>query len=156
MGQIRETGLMKLPLKKSSFSRRELLSAIMRTGAEAVGSIGNEGGFVLSDLPNMTDKELASMRPIVNPEFEIYVERGMVCARSRITGESLELLATEKAELATFNLFNGMHRLDEISERLVGLMNWDQEASFAFVRELFVLLALQQVCIPKDPPALTV
>jgi hypothetical protein len=146
---------MKLPPQKQSLSRRELLSALLKRSVEAVGSLGSEGGYVLSDLPNMPDEELASMRPMVNPDFEIFVDQGTVCGRSRVTGDTFKLLTMEKANLAAFNLFNGMHRLDEVGERLSREMGWDRAEGFAFARKIFVSLALRQVCIPKDPPAFT-
>jgi hypothetical protein len=113
---------------------------------------GGEGGR-LSELENLPDEQLARIKPMVNPAFEIEVEAEHVLGRYKETGVAVSLFAVdETATLTAFNLFDGRHTLGEAGARLADQMNWDRDAGFAYARDLFLQLVENLVCVPRDPP----
>ena len=145
---------MKRPRRDLSFtcSRRRLLPALFQEMAVILGSLKGGQGGRLSDLGSLPDDQLAQIRPIVNPDYEILAHQGHVCSRSRRTQTALKLFPREREYLVAFNLFNGQHNLGEIGVRLSQEMGWDEAKGFAHARDLFLFLARRLVCVPKDPP----
>jgi hypothetical protein len=134
-------------------SRRSFLPALLRETIVTLDmSRGGRGGR-LSDLGKLSDDELARIKPLVNPAYEILVQDDQVWARYRATDKVVRLFAAEeKANLVTFNLFDGRHSLGEIGKRLAKEMGWDMAQGFAHTRDLFLTLVSHLVCLPKDPP----
>jgi hypothetical protein len=144
---------MKHPKRESAFtvSRREFWPALLQEALVLVGSFRGRQGFRLSDIGNLPDEQLAQIKPIVNPEHEIFVEEGHVCSRAKKTGDTLELFPMERENLAVFNLFTGQHSLGQIGQRLAQDMGWEEAEGFGRARDLFLSLLNHLVCVPKDP-----
>jgi hypothetical protein len=146
---------LKQPRRDLSFtcSRRDLWRALLQEVFVIYGSVKGGQGGRLSELGNLPDDQLAQVRPIVNPDCEIFVDQGYVWSRFKKTEATVKLFPPEKENLAAFNLFNGRHRLGEIGECLSQEMGWDEVTAFTHVRDLFLSLVSRLVCVPKDPPA---
>jgi hypothetical protein len=144
---------MKRPRRDLSFtcSRRRLLPALFQEMAVILGSLKGGQGHRLSDLGSLPDDRLAQIKPIRNPDYEIFADQGHVCSRSKRTQTTLKLFPMEREYLAAFNLFNGQLSLGEIGERLSQEMGWDEATGFASARDLFLSLVRRLVCVPKDP-----
>jgi hypothetical protein len=134
-------------------SRRNLWRALLQEVFVIYGSVKGGQGGRLSELGSLPDDQLAQVRPIVNPDCEIFVDQGHVWSRFKKTEATVKLFPLKPENLAAFNLFNGRHRLGEIGECLSQEMGWDEVTSFAHVRDLFLSLVSRLVCVPKDPPA---
>lgn len=146
---------MKHPRRDLSFtcSRRNLWRALLQEIFVIHGSVKGRQGRRLSELGSLPDDQLAQVRPIVNPDCEIFVDHGHVWSRFKKTEATVKLFPPEKENLTAFNLFNGTHRLGEIGSLLAQEMGWDEVRAFAHVRDLFLSLVSRLVCVPKDPPA---
>ena len=146
---------MQHPRRDLSFtcSRRNLWRALLQEIFVIRGSVKGGQGRRLSDLGSLPDDQLAQVRPIVNPDCEIFVDQGHVWGRFKKTEATVKLFPPQKENLAIFNLFNGRHRLGEIGSLLAQEMGWDEVRAFAHVRDLFLSLVSRLVCVPKDPPA---
>ena len=115
---------------------------------------GGQGGR-LSELGSLPDEELALVRPVVNPAFEIVVEEDSVCGRYEKNGKVIRLFSTEETEkLMTFNLFNGQMTLGQIGRRVAQEFGWEEARGFAHARGFFLTLVGHLVCLPENPPAL--
>jgi hypothetical protein len=108
----------------------------------------------LSTLRDLDDDELAKVRPMVNPEYEILVDREYVCCRLDGTTKPRKLFRMTQENLATFNLFTGQRDLAEIGAQLARQMSWETNDGFVYARDLFLALVDRLVCIPRDPPEL--
>jgi hypothetical protein len=146
---------MKQPPRDLSFtcSRRNFWRALLQEIFVIYGSVKGGQGGRLSELGSLSDDQLAQVRPIVNPDCEIFVDQGHVWSRFKKTEATVKLFPLEKENLAAFNLFSGRHSLGEIGSLLAQEMCWDEVTSFAHVRDLFLSLVSRLVCVPKDPPA---
>jgi hypothetical protein len=144
---------MKHPRRDQAFtcSRRQFLPALLQEMFVIAGAFKGRQGFRLSELGSLPDSQLAQIKPIVNPEYEIFMDQGHVCSRSRRTEATLKLFPIEKENLVVFNMFNGRHSLAEIGERLSQEMSWDEAKGFEHARDLFLSLISHLVCVPKDP-----
>jgi hypothetical protein len=145
---------MKHPRRDPSFtcSRRTFFRALFQEAVVVRGTLKGGQGYRLSELGGLPDHRLAQVRPIVNPDCEIFVDQDYVCSKSKKTGTTLKLFPMEQENLVTFNMFDGRHDLDQIGSRLAQAMGWDEVRAFAHARDLFLSLVRQVVCVPKDPP----
>lgn len=145
---------MKSPRRNLSFTfnRRQLLPALLQELFVIAGSFNGRQGCQLSDLGGLSDEQLARMRPILHPDYEIFVDQGYLHSRTKKTKASWKLCPLEQENLLVLNLFNGEHDLGQIGSQLAQTMGWEEAIGFAYARELFLLLVSRQVCIPRDPP----
>jgi hypothetical protein len=132
-------------------SRRRLLPALFQEMVVIFGSLKGGQGHRLSDLDNLPDDQLAQIKPVVSPDYEVFVEQGHVCGRLKGTQATLKLFPMQKEYLAVFNRFNGQHTLGEIGERLSQERGWEGTKGFAYAKDLFLALVRRLVCVPKDP-----
>jgi hypothetical protein len=132
-------------------SRRDFWPALLHEIRVLYGSIQGGQGCRLSELHDLPDEQLAQVRPVVNPEYEIFVDRDYVCCRARGTERTRKLFAMKKENLVTFNQFNGRQDLGQIGVRLAQEMGWDECQGCAYARELFLALVDRLVCFPRDP-----
>jgi hypothetical protein len=128
------------------------------------GALKGRGSYRLSELDKLPDEKLAQIRPMVNPEYEIFVDQGYLCARSRrpsppappaksrrTAGEGGKLFTLERENLAVFNRFDGQHSLAEIGREASAEMGWDEAAGFERARDVFLSLVGRLVCVPSGP-----
>ena len=132
-------------------SRRQFWRALLQEGFVILGSFKGRLAYQLSELGSLPDDQLAQVRPIMNPDHEIFVDQGHVWSRCKKTEATLKLFPTEKENLVAFNLFDGRHTLGEISERLSQEMGWDEARGLDHVRDLFLSLVSRLVCVPGNP-----
>ena len=135
-------------------SRRDFWPALLQEARVLYGSIKGGQGGRLSELGDLPDDQLAQVRPIVNPEYEIFVDGNYVCCKARETERTRQLFVMKRENLATFNLFNGRYTLGQIGARLAQVMGWEEGRGFAYARDLFLALVERMVCVPRDPPPL--
>ena len=136
-------------------SRRQVLPALLQELFVMAGSLKGGWAGELASLGNLPEDQLARIRPIVNPQCEIFIDQDHVCSRPRNkkTQAALKLFSMEKENLVAFNLFDGQHTLGEIGRRLSQEMGWEETAGFNHARALFLALAARMVCLPQDPPS---
>lgn len=132
-------------------SRRDFWPALLQEVLVTYKSIKGQPGYRLAELGTLPDEQLAQIKPIINPEYEICVENEYVCCRLQGAQTTRQLFQMNKANLLTFNLFNGQHNLTEISRCLSEQMGWDQDQGFAFAKAFFTALVERMVCVPQDP-----
>lgn len=144
---------MKHPRRDLAFtcSRRNFWRALLQEGFVILSSFKGRLAYQLSELGSLPDDQLAQVRPIVNPDHEIFVDQGHVWSRCKKTEATLKLFSTEKENLVAFDLFDGRHTLGEIGERLSQEMDWDEVRGFAHVRDLLLSLVSRLVCVPANP-----
>lgn len=135
-------------------SRRDFWPALLQELRVIYGSVKGGQGGQLSQLRELPDDQLARIRPILNPEYEIFVDQDYICCRARETEIARKLFQMKRESLATFNQFTGQHNLAEIGARLAKQMGWDEARGFAYARDLFLDLVDRLVCVPRDPPDL--
>jgi hypothetical protein len=134
-------------------SRRSFLPALLREALVTLDLACGQRGGRLAGLGELPDRELGTIRPVVNPAYEILVEDDQVWGRYRGTDKIVHLFSlAEKETLLAFNLFDGQHTLDQAGQRLAQETGWEGERAFAYVRDLFLTLVGYLVCLPKDPP----
>ncbi len=134
-----------------TYNRRQFWRALLQEMFVFSGSVKGGKAHQLSELSGLPDYQLAQIRPIVNPEYEIFTDQDHVWGRYKKTEATVRLFPTKAENLAVFNLFNGMYSLDEIGQQLSQEMDWDEARAFAHVRGLFLSLAINLVCVPRDP-----
>jgi hypothetical protein len=137
-------------------TRRGFLPVLVREAIVTLGMMRGGLGCRLSELQDLSDEELSSIRPVVNPAFEIQVEDDRVLAYYKKTGAAVHLFTLSETPAShSFNLFDGCHTLGEAGDSLAGQMGWDRSTGFAYTRDLFLRLVADLVCVPKDPPQFT-
>lgn len=135
-------------------SRRSFLPALLREALVTLDLARGRQGGRLAGLGELPDRELVTIRPVVNPTYEILVEDDRVWGRHQGTDKIIHLFSlAEKETLLVFNLFDGQHTLGQASQRLAQETGWEGDRAFAYVRDLFLTLIGYLVCLPKDPPA---
>jgi hypothetical protein len=72
-----------------------------------------------ADLSALPDEELATVRPVREPDCKISLRDGLVWAKPTAVIEPLALFPVDAPALTAFNLFNGDHDLQAISQTLV-------------------------------------
>jgi len=134
-------------------SRRQFFRALFQEAVVVRDSLQGREGYRLSELGSLPDHQLAQVRPIVNQDYEIFVDGGHVWARYRLKEQApLKLFSVgEKESRVAFNLFDGRHSLGEIGRRLAQEMEWGENRAFAHARDLFLSLVEPMVCVPKNP-----
>jgi len=132
-------------------TRRQFWRALVQEMFVISGTIKGGQAHQLSELGSLPDHQLAQIRPIVNPEYEIFVDQGHVWSRRKETQAILQLFPTAPENLLVFNLFNGQHSLGTIGEYLAQEMSWDAAHGFAYARNLFLFLVSHLVCVPGNP-----
>lgn len=133
-------------------SRRRFGRALLQELAVMVDAFQGKQIFRLSDLENWSDEELALLKPVIHPDYQILVERNWVCARRRGTDRIQALFPQDQPNLIVFNGFNGRHSLAEIGRQLSQDMGWEETKAFGHAKELFLHLVRQLVCIPGNVP----
>lgn len=141
-------GRSELPFK---VSRRQFWRALLQEVAVTYDSLKGRPGYALSGLGNLSDQQLARVKPILHPDCETFVEQGYVWSRCKQTEVTLKLFPTEPENMVALELFDGRHDLGEVGEQLAQEMGWERATGFAHARELFLALVSQLVCVPKDP-----
>lgn len=141
-------GHSELPFK---VSRRQFWRALLQEVVVTYGSLKGRPGFALSDLGNLSDQQLARVKPILHPDCETFVEQDYVWSRCEQTEVTLRLFPAERENVVALELFDGQHELGEVGEHLAQEMGWEQAMAFAHARDLFLTLVSQLVCVPKDP-----
>jgi hypothetical protein len=134
-------------------NRRQFFRALFQEAAVVRGSLQGRPGYRLSELGRLPDHQLAQVKPVVNQDYEIFVDQGYVRARYEIKEQApLKLFSMEEKESrVAFNLFDGRHSLGEIGRHLAQEMEWDEGRAFAHARDLFLSLVEPMVCVPRDP-----
>jgi hypothetical protein len=132
-------------------SRRHFWRFLLNEAFVVIDSFNGQEGFRLADLDSLPDDQLAGLKPIINPDYKIFVDQGYVCGRSKKIEITLKLFPIKKENLTAFNLFDGKHSLGQVAEHLAAELGWDKARAFAHARELFLSLVNRLVCIPKDP-----
>jgi hypothetical protein len=132
-------------------SRRGFWRALLNEALVFSDSLKGTPPFKLSELGSLPDNQLAQIKPIVSPDYRIFVDQGRVRGRGKKTGVVLKLFPIAKQNLLVFNLFDGKHDLGQIGERVSQEMGWDEAKGFAHTRDLFLSLARRLVCVPQDP-----
>jgi hypothetical protein len=134
-------------------TRRTFFRALLQEAAVIHGALKGKPGCRISELGSLPDEQLAQVRPVMNPDYEICLEKGEVWARHKSKEMSpLRLFAVEEKEnLLPFNMFNGGHTLDEITRHLAQEMDWEEAEAFAHLRDFFLSLVERAVCLPKYP-----
>lgn len=137
-------------------TRRGFLPALLREAIVTMGVLHGGDGRRLSELQSLPDEQLAAIKPVLNPAYEISVEAEDVLARYKPTDATVPLFTvTDTATLAAFNLFDGRHTLGEVGARLADQMDWDEAKGFAYTRDLFLRLVQDLIFVPKDAPPAT-
>jgi hypothetical protein len=132
-----------------STSRRGLLRALMSEVHAYSGKVDGKPILKLADLAALTDEELAIIRPVRVNECKINLREKMVWAFPPDRIEPLLLFPIDSPALRAFNLFDGFHTLEEISQALVEETAWAREKAWAYTRGLFLYLVNAHVCVPK-------
>ena len=134
-------------------SRRAFFPALLREATVTLGMLRGGQGGRLSELGSLPDEQLARLKPILNPAYEIQVEEDSVWGRHKDTGTTLRLFGLEEREsLLVFNLFDGRHSLGQIGKQLAQEMGWEEVRGFLQARDLFLSVASRLVFVPKEPP----
>jgi hypothetical protein len=132
-------------------NRRGFWRALFNEALVLTDSLKGTPPFNLSELGSLPDEQLAQIKPIISPDYRIFVEQRHVCARGKKTGVVLKLFPIQKQNLVVFNLFDGKHTMGQIGERVSEEMDWDEVQGFAHARNIFLSLVRRFVCAPKDP-----
>ncbi|MBN1201616.1 MAG: hypothetical protein JXJ20_07150 [Anaerolineae bacterium] len=135
-------------------NRRRFLPLLLQEIFVTFDSFKGKPVHQLTDLGKLPDEEIALIKPVINPQYQVFTERGHVCARHKETGSSLQLFAMQQANLEVFNRINGQITLGEIGAQVAQELDWDEDAAFEHVKELFLSLAVHLVCVPKNTPDL--
>jgi hypothetical protein len=144
---------MKHPRRELPFkcSRRTFFRALFQEAAVVRGSFKGGQGCRLSELGSLPDDQLAQVRPIVNPDCEIFVDQGYVCSKSKTTEAISKLFPAERENRVVLDMFDGRNGIGEIGRRLAQEMDWDETRAFAHARDLFLSMVQRAVCVPRDP-----
>jgi hypothetical protein len=155
MGKGNDEQEMKHPREDLSFTcnRRTLFRALFQEATVIRGSLKGKVGCRLSELGSLPDEQLAQVRPVVNPDYEISLEQGQVWASYKLREQApLSLFSMQEREsLISFNMFNGQHTVADIAHHLAMEIGWEEDRAFAHVRDLFLSLVKPMVCLPKEP-----
>lgn len=133
-------------------SRRLFLKTLAGQASVLLDEISGRPQLRLVDLPELPDELLGQIKPLMLGGLDIIVDDEYVLANKPGQDGAIRLVATDRASLLVFNLFNGILPLADIAARLAETMSWDDERSFGFTRELFLHLVRLGVCVPDNSP----
>jgi hypothetical protein len=140
------------PRNLSVCTRRNLWRALLQETVVTSRTLAGGQAFRLAELGDWPDARLATLRPKVSRDFDIFMDGDEICARHRDTGKVERLFTMDKAPLAVFNQFNGENDLATVSLSLAREMGWDEPQAFAYTRALFLDLVARLVCLPANVP----
>ncbi|MGE5391382.1 MAG: hypothetical protein ACM3PE_10005 [Deltaproteobacteria bacterium] len=135
-------------------SRRGFFKSLVGQISALVDELSGLPQLSLADLPQLPDETMAQVKPLIIKEIFITVDDEYIFARKPGKDQDIRLIATDRANLYVFNLFNGILPLAEIAGHLAEYMTWDEEKSFDFTRNLFLDLVRIGVCVPGNSPDL--
>jgi hypothetical protein len=98
----------------------------------------------------LPDEQLAGLIPMILPAFAVYVEGECFVGRHKRTGTKIDLFPADKESVLALNQFNGKTTLAEAGSHLAQHMGWDDVQGFAYVKDLFLLLVSDLVCVPQN------
>lgn len=133
-------------------SRRLFLKSLVGQASVLLDEISGRPQLRLADLPQLSDEMLGEIKPLIIEGFEITVDDEYILARKPGQDEDVKLIATDRASLYVFNLFNGIWPIAEIASHLAEFMSWNEETSLGFTKELFLHLVSLGVCVPGNTP----
>ena len=134
-----------------SCSRRDFWPALFQEILAVRDAFRGKEACRLSELGDLPDHQIATVRPMVNPDYEIFVDHDHVCCRVKGTDESRRLFVMKKENLIAFNQFSGRYSLREIGLCLAREMGWEEDEGFSFVKTMFLALMERMICVPRDP-----
>jgi hypothetical protein len=116
-----------------------------------VGSFKGSKVCRIEELGSLADDQLAKVRPIIKADCEIFVDESHVCYRTGKTVATVQLFPNDKVKLRAIDFFDGEHSIGQISDALSQEMDLEQAHGFDSVRETFLSLVSQLICVPRDP-----
>lgn len=135
--------------------RRAFFPLLLQEILVTVGSARGTPGYAIADLANLPDEQLAVIRPVINPDFQIRVVDGHVCSQLK-NQEDAPLRShfpTTPENLAVFNGINGELTLREIAVLAAAALAWEEDRAFDHVRAVFLALADHMVAVPQNTRA---
>jgi hypothetical protein len=140
--------------QEATYSRRQFFPMLVQEFFVLLGTAKRGGsGCQLDELDQLPLEQFYAIKPVVNPEYEIFPQNGYVYARIRGSQESHELFPVNSDSVKIFNWFNGQRTIMEIAEYLAQEAESEADATIALVREVFLALTKRMICLPKDPIA---
>jgi len=140
------------PSLRFVYSRRTFWRALFQEVLVLSGVLHGMHECRLEDLGNLSDGELARIRPVVHPLCEIFVDGDYVWSRSRQNKAVVRLFRSDDApNWMVLGMFDGERTLGEIGACLAEEMDQEEAWGFSHARELFLSLVGRLICIPKDP-----
>lgn len=127
-------------------SRRDFISNPFKRIFTQGDSQQKGGVHRLIDLRELADEEMATIKPRVAANCKISIEGDQVMATI-----NFPLFPVGDDQLPIFNQFNGQQSVAQISQKLAGQFNIDYADAYLIVRDVFISLAMRQVCTPSDP-----
>jgi hypothetical protein len=135
-----------------SCGRRAFLPLLLREMLDTVSSARGKPGYAVADLDSLPDEQLATLRPVINPVYQIRVVDGHVCSQLKDQDDAplRSHFRNTPENLAVFNGMNGQQTLREIAKSAAADLAWEEERAFQHARALFLDLASYLVAEPHD------
>jgi hypothetical protein len=105
--------------------------------------------YRLSDLGEAPNEELAPIVPLRVPGSEIFQSEGFVWGKPPDSRNSVRLFPVDSPAFFVLEHFSGERAIVDISRDLAVVNSWDKQKAFAYVRGVFLWLALAKIVIPR-------
>ncbi len=105
--------------------------------------------FKLSDLPGLPQEQLGLLIPAILDASSVVADGHRFVVRGP-RGKLLVLFESGSMEEDIWSRMDGQSSLREIADALAIAWNETSERAFARTREVFLRLAEQQICIPRN------
>jgi hypothetical protein len=107
----------------------------------------------LSELGTIPDAILGQIVPVVVAGVQIDLVPPYIVARipGRQAIRERQIMRVGSPEHHAFNHFNGQNSLSTVTSQVAVELSWTVEESFQRIRNFFLTLAQQGVCVPRNP-----
>ena len=129
-------------LKKEAtdLGRRKAFGQLLGNVLVTVEEVQGHKHCSLDELERMESVKWQILVPQINRDYVLSVSGDCLKARKKNTQEIISLFPINQENTTVFNLINGKHNFAEITATAAGLLGWETNRSFQYVKEMVLFL----------------
>jgi len=139
----------KLPVH---LTRRQFFAGMV-TEVRAFSQTEAHPYYRLCDLGELPDADLAHTVPVPLPGSEVFTEEGYIWGRAAEAKNPVRLFPADSPANYVLQQFSTENSIVAAGRNLAVHTQWDKQRAFAYVRGVFLWLALARLYVPKDESA---
>ena len=130
-------------------NRRRFFRATAGEVADALEGFQEGLHYQLAELPTLEDEQFGAIRPVIHPEVLFEEKEGKLYGYTLEDDVGTFLFDISALNSAILSSFDGQRSIKRIAKQLAASMHLDPAATFAAVKDVFLLLVRQSICVPR-------